>query len=97
MINRLPAPIGRSGLHFCYTRTHRRFNKSRKEGIAAKEHKERKKGHIGCCFKSCHTVASEHVAQILGYLHSARREHGLLINFGKKFQNLIRVLAIKTL
>jgi GxxExxY protein len=37
--------------------------------------------------KACRTVASEHVAQILGYLRSARREHGLLINFGSyKFQ-----------
>jgi hypothetical protein len=30
-------------LRFRYTRTHHRFKKSRKEGIAAKEHKERKK------------------------------------------------------
>jgi len=32
--------------------------------------------------KACRTVAAEHVAQILGYLRSARKEHGLLINFG---------------
>ena len=37
--------------------------------------------------KACRTLVSEHVAQILGYLRSARREHGLLINFGSyKFQ-----------
>ena len=37
--------------------------------------------------KACRTLASEHVAQVLGYLRSARREHGLLINFGSyKFQ-----------
>jgi GxxExxY protein len=37
--------------------------------------------------KACHTLVSEHEAQILGYLRSARREHGVLINFGSfKFQ-----------
>jgi GxxExxY protein len=37
--------------------------------------------------KASHTLVSEHVAQILGYLRSARRAHGLLINFGSyKFQ-----------
>jgi len=32
--------------------------------------------------KACKALASEHVAQLLGYLHSSRIEHGLLINFG---------------
>jgi GxxExxY protein len=32
--------------------------------------------------KACRTVADEHVAQLLGYLRSARIETGLLINFG---------------
>lgn len=32
--------------------------------------------------KACSTLASEHVAQILGYLRASRLEHGLLINFG---------------
>jgi GxxExxY protein len=37
--------------------------------------------------KACRTLVSEHEAQTLGYLRSARREHGLLINFGSfKFQ-----------
>jgi GxxExxY protein len=37
--------------------------------------------------KACRAVADEHVAQILGYLKSARIETGLLINFGAaKFQ-----------
>lgn len=37
--------------------------------------------------KACRTLADEHIAQILGYLKSARMEHGLLINFGSfKFQ-----------
>ena len=37
--------------------------------------------------KACRTLISEHEAQVLGYLRSARREHGLLINFGSyKFQ-----------
>ncbi len=32
--------------------------------------------------KACRAVADEHVAQLLGYLRSSRRGHGLLINFG---------------
>jgi GxxExxY protein len=32
--------------------------------------------------KACRAVAAEHVAQMLGYLRSARKEHGLLMNFG---------------
>ena len=32
--------------------------------------------------KACRALAEEHVAQLLGYLKSARIEHGLLINFG---------------
>jgi GxxExxY protein len=32
--------------------------------------------------KACKAFASEHVAQILGYLRACRIEHGLLINFG---------------
>jgi len=37
--------------------------------------------------KTAKTLASEHEAQIIGYLKSARIEHGLLINFGSyKFE-----------
>lgn len=37
--------------------------------------------------KTAKTLVDEHVAQILGYLKSARIEHGLLINFGSyKFE-----------
>jgi len=37
--------------------------------------------------KACRALANEHTAQILGYLRSARKEHGLLMNFGSyKFQ-----------
>ncbi len=37
--------------------------------------------------KTAKTIAPEHEAQILGYLKSARIEHGLLINFGSyKFE-----------
>ncbi len=37
--------------------------------------------------KACRAFADDHVAQLLGYLKSARIEHGLLINFGSyKFQ-----------
>ncbi len=32
--------------------------------------------------KACRVLTDEHVAQVLGYLRSARIEHGLLINFG---------------
>jgi GxxExxY protein len=32
--------------------------------------------------KACRTLAAEHAAPILGYLRSARKEHGLLMNFG---------------
>jgi GxxExxY protein len=37
--------------------------------------------------KAARALADEHIAQLLGYLKSARIEHGLLINFGSyKFQ-----------
>lgn len=37
--------------------------------------------------KACRTIVAEHVAQMLGYLRSARKKHGLLMNFGGyKFQ-----------
>jgi len=37
--------------------------------------------------KTAKTLATEHKAQILGYLKSARLQHGLLINFGSpKFE-----------
>ncbi len=37
--------------------------------------------------KACRALADEHVAQLLGYLKSARRTHGLLVNFGSyKFE-----------
>ena len=43
--------------------------------------------------KTAKALASEHDAQILGYLKSARIEHGLLINFGSyRFQ--IRKFAL---
>jgi GxxExxY protein len=32
--------------------------------------------------KAAKTLASEHVAQLLGYLRASNLEHGLLINFG---------------
>lgn len=32
--------------------------------------------------KTAKAIAPEHEAQVLGYLKSSRREHGLLINFG---------------
>ncbi len=32
--------------------------------------------------KACKAIVNEHIAQILGYLRSSRKEDGLLINFG---------------
>jgi len=37
--------------------------------------------------KACRALVKEHTAQVLGYLISARKEHGLLMKFGSyKFQ-----------
>lgn len=32
--------------------------------------------------KACNCLASEHIAQVLGYLRGSRLHHGMLINFG---------------
>ncbi|MCY7377268.1 MAG: GxxExxY protein [Pyrinomonadaceae bacterium] len=32
--------------------------------------------------KACQNLTDEHIAQIIGYLHSSKIKHGLLINFG---------------
>ena len=43
--------------------------------------------------KAVRALASEHEAQVLGYMRASRRDHGLLINFGSyKFQ--IRKFAL---
>src|SRR5258708_12674128 len=39
-------------------------------------------GRLVVELKACRATADEHVAQILGYLKSAKIEDGLLINFG---------------
>jgi GxxExxY protein len=39
-------------------------------------------GELVVELKAIKAIANEHVAQILGYLRSARKEDGLLINFG---------------
>ena len=39
-------------------------------------------GRIICEIKGCTALVDSHTAQLLGYLHAARIEHGLLINFG---------------
>ena len=39
-------------------------------------------GEIIVELKAAKTIISEHEAQILGYLKSARKRHGLLVNFG---------------
>ena len=43
--------------------------------------------------KTARTLAPEHSAQLLGYLKSSRKEHGLLINFGS-YQFEIRKFAL---
>lgn len=43
--------------------------------------------------KAAKALGSEHAAQILGYLKSSRRKHGLLINFGS-FRFEIRKYAV---
>ncbi len=46
--------------------------------------------------KACRALANEHTAQILGYLKSARKEHGLLMNFGSyKFQIRKYVMSLE--
>ena len=43
--------------------------------------------HLVVELKAAKKLAPEHEAQILGYLKSSRKEHGLLINFGSyRFQ-----------
>lgn len=44
-------------------------------------------GRLVVELKACRATTDEHIAQILGYLKSARMEDGLLINFGSyKFE-----------
>jgi GxxExxY protein len=46
--------------------------------------------------KACRALVNEHTAQILGYLRSSRREHGLLMNFGSyKFQIRKYVMSLQ--
>lgn len=45
--------------------------------------------------KAVRVIADEHVAQILGYLHSSRRETGLLINFGSPILSVKKYLMNK--
>ncbi|MCC7475750.1 MAG: GxxExxY protein [Pirellulales bacterium] len=41
---------------------------------------------IGNCLiveiKACNAIVNDHIAQMIGYLRSSGKEHGLLINFG---------------
>jgi GxxExxY protein len=46
--------------------------------------------------KACRALINEHTAQILGYLRSSQREHGLLMNFGSyKFQIRKYVMSLE--
>ncbi len=51
-------------------------------------------GEIIVELKAAKTMVPEHEAQILGYLNSSRKEHGLLINFGA-FRFQVRKYAKK--
>lgn len=51
-------------------------------------------GEIIVELKAAKTLVPEHEAQILGYLNSSRKEHGLLINFGA-FRFQVRKYAKK--
>lgn len=46
--------------------------------------------------KAVRAIADEHVAQILGYLHSSRMETGLLINFGSPVLSVKKYLMTET-
>jgi GxxExxY protein len=47
--------------------------------------------------KACRALANEHTAQLLGYMKSARVEHGLLNNFGSyKFEIKKYILSHET-
>jgi GxxExxY protein len=46
--------------------------------------------------KAVRAIVDEHVAQILGYLHSSRMETGLLINFGSPVLSVKKYLMNKT-
>jgi len=46
--------------------------------------------------KACRALVNEHTAQILDYLRSSQREHGLLMNFGSyKFQIRKYVMSLE--
>lgn len=47
--------------------------------------------------KACGALNDDHLAQLLGYLRSSRKEHGLLINFGaRKLQIRKYILSDET-
>ena len=46
--------------------------------------------------KACKALASEHVAQLLGYLRVCRIEHGLLINFGASKLQIKKCVLLET-
>ena len=46
--------------------------------------------------KTCRLIASEHIAQVFGYLRACRRKHALVINFGASVLQ-VRKVALTTL
>ena len=50
-------------------------------------------GQLVIELKAVRVIVSEHVAQILGYLHSLRIETGLLINFGAPILSVKKYLV----
>jgi GxxExxY protein len=53
-------------------------------------------GELVVELKAVRTIADEHVAQLLGYLHSLRVETGLLINFGAPVLSVKKYLMSKS-
>jgi len=53
-------------------------------------------GQLVVELKAVRTIAVEHVAQILGYLHSSRIETGLLINFGTPILSVKKYLLTQS-
>ena len=47
--------------------------------------------------KACRALASEHTAQLLGYLRASRLEHGLLINFGSPTLEIKKLVLSETM
>ena len=55
---------------------------ARRVATGSSSHEKREQARTADVSKAVAAIAGNHVAQLLGYLRSARIETGLLINFG---------------